>query len=131
MNKIYRYLGTHLSIMHRVRATVWSIVLVSSLNLAALIIVPSVVSDSAMACPPPLAASEEVPKHEAKAILSPVYEKEPVEPKEIFRPNQAVIFFSVFGVLTTLYMLMRKKSSMWIIGGALGTLFSVVGFLCV
>lgn len=45
--------------------------------------------------------------------------------------NSAFLFFSVFGLLGTLYMLLKKQSSMWIIGGAMMALFAFIGFMCV
>jgi hypothetical protein len=45
--------------------------------------------------------------------------------------NQAFLFASVFGLLGTLGMLLKKQSSMWIIGGAMMSLFALIGFLCV
>jgi hypothetical protein len=80
----------------------------------------------AVACPGPEVTTVET-------IIDP--SQMPMEPapkvSDNLELNTAFLFFSVFGLLGTLYMLLKKQSSMWIIGGAMMALFAFIGFMCV
>lgn len=84
------------------------------------------VAPDVMACPGP-----EVTTSQQVVDPGPMPSVPSPGPADNLELNQAFLFASVFGLLATLYMLLKKQSSMWIIGGAMMALFAFIGFMCV